>query len=73
MNISRNKKTEATWNITLDCVCPFCKKTIDLLSLEDFWNANNGLKIGEFDTARSRNIEGYCISCLKSFVVESVY
>jgi hypothetical protein len=65
-------KTEAVWSVRLLCTCPKCRKRLDLLKVDDFWEGRS-LALAEHGTVRSRDIPVACPACGWEFKVDCVY
>ena len=59
----------ATWEISLDVMCPRCKNHIDLLQIDEFLIAG-GFQIGETRTPATRDVEVHCTECGHEFKVD---
>ena len=67
---SNNMDTiKATWSVSLDCDCPNCKESVDLLAYPDFWDEHL-IKPLEGNTTRSESLEVVCPECDFNFIVE---
>lgn len=67
---------EANWAVSLDCVCPWCQKDVDLLAYPDFWDGRGGpnpFLIGEHGTERADHLEVVCPECGLEFEVTCVW
>ena len=62
--MSEKAYLSATWQVSLDCDCPHCGESVDLLDDPDFWDGGReGLQIGE-----DRDLEYViCPECGKDF------
>lgn len=63
---------KATWNIELNCDCPFCEQHVDLLDYPDFWDGRS-IELGENGTDRAANVEVICPKCRRELVVDLQY
>ena len=59
----------AQWSVSLDCKCPKCNETVNLLDAPDFWDGLSDLDIPEHNTDRSNNLEVVCPECYHEFEV----
>ena len=69
--MTENKKTVATWKVSLDCLCPYCSHEIDL-SGGDFIG-NSQIEFGEHETDRTTDMEAFCPMCGAEFTVDLEY
>ncbi len=63
----------ATWEISLNCTCPFCDEDVNLTDHDDFWLDNPRLQVGESNTERSKDMKVICPECKKEFKVDCQY
>ena len=61
-------EVQALWDIALNCVCPSCKKYVDLLEAPDFWDGRK-LKPIEHHTTIANDLEVVCPNCVHEFKV----
>ena len=66
MNELQTKVTTATWYVSLDCDCPHCKKSVDLLDYAEFWQEHPELNLG----CKSQ-IDVVCPECGEEFDVKT--
>ena len=64
------KKAEiaAQWDAHLFCKCPKCKKHVDLLEADCFWD-DRTIQITEHDTEESDSLDVLCPECGHVFEV----
>jgi Zn finger protein HypA/HybF involved in hydrogenase expression len=62
----------AIWTVELNCTCPNCDKSVDLLDYPDFWDCRH-LDIAENGTERSKNVDVICPECDHEFTVDCEY
>ena len=63
------KKNKAQWIQTLETKCPHCKKVVDLLDDEDFWEYHD-FEIGETGTEKTKGVSVDCPECDGIFNVD---
>jgi phage FluMu protein Com len=63
---------DAQWTVELNCDCPKCKVSVNLLDYPDFW-IQRQLEIPEHGTERSDNLEVGCPECDHQFTVCCVW
>lgn len=66
------EKTQAYWNISLDCYCPKCEGYVNLLDDCDFWDGRY-FDVCEHHTDRTRGVEVICPDCGHEFEVDFDY
>jgi hypothetical protein len=69
----KERKIQATWDLSLMCDCPACEEFVDLLKYADFWEDHDELKVCETRTESSRSLEVVCPECGEEFYVECNY
>ena len=66
--------TIASWNVSLDCECPKCKESVNLLDYADFWDSRSKrIEIGESKTPATTDMEVICPECGYEFTVDCEY
>lgn len=60
----------ARWIARLECECPACQESVDLLESPDFWDGRGKLEIAEHDTPASTNMPVDCPLCGHLFTVD---
>lgn len=63
----------ALWDIHLFTECPHCEEEVDLLDFADFWDGHTEIKIGEFGTKKTTDVEVDCPDCDGVFFVTMEY
>ncbi len=68
-----SSRTSATWYLSLDCDCPKCDESVDLLDGPDFWGDHVGLAPCETMTELANALEVVCPKCGHEFEVRCEY
>ena len=64
------KKVDAEWSLSLDCTCPHCGEYVDLVGLDDIWEAIDPC---EHNTPRSRGAQLRCPECNGPLLATLIY